>query len=165
MNPKYKEHIGLVNRQIKELAGIYRGAVKHLDISDSEFWIWYTLVSTNDAYTQQDICGMWSLPKQTVNSIVTHLRLKKFAYLEAVPGTRNHKIIRLTEAGRSFGEKLISPIMQAEEHAFATFSAQDLKTVTEIFDKYMNAIRDGFRKIEKDSPLPFAGTHCMREES
>ena len=108
---------------------------------------------------------MWSLPKQTVNSIVTHLRLKKFAYLEAVPGTRNHKIIRLTEAGRSFGEKLISPIMQAEEHAFATFSAQDLKTVTEIFDKYMNAIRDGFRKIEKDSPLPFAGTHCMREES
>ena len=80
MNPKHKEHVGLVNRQVKELAGIYRDAVKHLDISDSEFWVWYTLVSTDEAYTQQDICSMWSLPKQTVNSIITHLRLKKFAH-------------------------------------------------------------------------------------
>ena len=165
MNQKYKEHIGLVNRQIKELAGIYRGAVKHLDISDSEFWVWYTLVSTDEAYTQQDICSMWSLPKQTVNSIVTHLRLNKFAYLEAVPGTRNHKIIRLTDLGKSFGEKLIAPILQAEEYAFSGLSAQELRIATEIFGKYMNALRDGFRKIDRVSFPTSATTYNIQGES
>jgi DNA-binding MarR family transcriptional regulator len=155
MNPQHKEYVGLVNRQIKELTGIYRDAVKHLDVSDSEFWIWYTLVSTDESYTQQDICNMWSLPKQTVNSIITHLRLKKFAYLEAIPGTRNHKIIRLTDLGRAFGEKLIAPIIRVEETAFYGLSAQELKTVTEIFSRYMNALREGLHKIEQTStPSP-----------
>ena len=165
MNPKHKEHVGLVNRQVKELAGIYRDAVKHLDISDSEFWVWYTLVSTDEAYTQQDICSMWSLPKQTVNSIITHLRLKKFAYLEAVPGTRNHKIIRLTDLGQAFGEKLIDPIMRAEETAFSGLSAQELKTVTEFFGKYMSALREGFRKIERPSLPSSAGICNTQRES
>lgn len=52
-------------------------------------------------HSQQDICSMWSLPKQTVNTIITHMVQKGFASLEVVPGTRNRKTIHLTEAGKS----------------------------------------------------------------
>ena len=146
MNQNYKEQGELINRQIKELVGIYRDAVKHLDVSESEFWIWYTLVTTEGEHTQQDICSMWSLPKQTVNTIITHMRRKKYAYLEAIPGTRNHKVIRLTDAGRAYGENLILPITQAEEKAFDKISPEEISLVTTIFGKYIEIVKGVFNE-------------------
>ena len=61
---------GSINQQIKELVGVYRSAIKHLAISESEFWIWYTLMGEDREYTQQEICSVCGLPKQTVNTIV-----------------------------------------------------------------------------------------------
>lgn len=149
MNQNYKVQSELINRQIKELVGIYRDAVKHLNISDSEFWIWYTLVATEGEYTQHDIGSMWSLPKQTVNTIISHLRMKKYAYLEAIPGTRNHKIIRLTDAGRAYGENLILPITQAEERTFSQISPEELALVTSIFGKYIEIVKGEFDAATK----------------
>ena len=141
MYQKFKAPSGLINRQAKELVGIYRDAVKRLGISNSEFWIWYTLVATDGDHTQQDICSTWSLPKQTVNTIITRLRLKKHAYLEAVPGPRNHKVIRLTDAGRAYGESLILPITQAENKAFERISPEELDMATRILDKYLEIVQ------------------------
>lgn len=146
MNPEYKDRGNLINQKIKVLFGIYRDAIKHLAISESEFWIWYTLVTTDEAYTQQDICSIWSLPKQTVNTVITHMRIKKLAYLEAIPGTRNRKLIRLTEEGRRHGEAIVLPVTQSEEKALAKISPKELAAVTEIFDKYVNIIRTEFNE-------------------
>ena len=141
MNLNYKNYIELLNKQIKELIGIYRNTVKDLDISESEFWIWYTLVAVEGEHTQQDICAMWSLPKQTVNTVITHMRLKKYAYLENVPGTRNHKIIRLTDEGKKQGEKMVSPISLAEEKAYAKISPEELAHVANVFGRYIEIVR------------------------
>ena len=144
MNQSYKEQVELINKQIKEMVSIYRDAVRHLNISESEFWIWYTLVAMDGNYTQQDICSVWSLPKQTVNTIITHMKLKKYAYLEAIPGTRNHKVIRLTDEGRRYGEKIVLPISMAEVKAFEKISPDEFALVTNIFGKYIEIIREEF---------------------
>lgn len=47
--------------------------------------------------SQQSICEMWSLSKQTVNSIIYSMKRKGLVYLERIPHTRNKKIIRLTQ--------------------------------------------------------------------
>lgn len=141
MNQRFKQHSELVNRQIKELFGVYRDAVKDLDVSETEFWIWYTLLGVDGEHTQQDICIKWSLPKQTVNTIMTRMRLKKYVYLEVIPGTRNRKVIRLTEAGRAYGEKMIHPITQAQEKAFAKISPEELEFVNQIIGKYIKIIK------------------------
>ena len=60
MDQNYTEQGSPIIQQIKELEGVYRGAIKHLAISESEFWIWYTLVAVQGEHTQQDICAMWS---------------------------------------------------------------------------------------------------------
>lgn len=141
-----KERVELINRQIKELVGVYRDAVKGLDISDSEFWIWYTLVTSDAEYTQQDICSMWSYPKQTVNTVITHMRRKKYAYLEAIPRSRNQKVIRLTETGRAYGEKLILPITQAEEKTMGKISLEEVMLVTNFLEKYIGMLRGEFNE-------------------
>ena len=141
MDQNYTEQSSAVIQQIKELVGVYRDAIKHLSIPESEFWIWYTLVAVPGAHTQQDICAMWSLPKQTVNTVITGMRLKKFAYLEIIPGTRNHKIVRLTEEGRRRGEEIVGPVTCAEQKAFTKMPAEELAVLTQVFDKYINVLR------------------------
>ena len=153
MNQNHKEPAEVINRQIKELVGIYRDAIKQLNIPESEFWIWYTLVATEGNYTQQDICSTWSLPKQTVNTIITRMRLKKQAYLEVIPGTRNHKVIRLTETGKKYGEKIVSPISQAEERSFEKISPDELALVTNALGKYIDIVRNELRETA-NSQLP-----------
>ena len=144
MSTEYKAQASLINKQIKELIGVYRDAVKNLEISESEFWVWYTLISMDGDYTQQDICSMWSLPKQTVNTIITHLKRRKFAYLEAIPGRRSHKIIYLTEEGKRYGEELVRPIFSAESRAFEKFPAEQLELVNNAFANYIDVIREEF---------------------
>ena len=144
MKIENREHLARVNKQIKELIGVYRDAVKHLDISESEFWVWYTLVAMDGDHTQQDICAMWSLPKQTVNTIISQLKRKRYAYLEAVPGRRRNKIIYLTEAGKQFGEELVRPISSAENRVFEKFPIEQLNLVNNAFAQYIEAIRQEF---------------------
>ena len=146
MDPR-KSQIEVINKQIKELLSVYRDAVKELDISESEFWVWYTLVTMEGEYSQQDICSMWSLPKQTVNTVVSRLKRKRYAYLEAKPGRRITKIIRLTDAGRVYGQTLILPVTVAEDKAFSKISAQELSLVTEAFGKYISIIRGELQSI------------------
>ena len=153
MKPNYKEHIRDMNKQTKELIGLYREAGRHLDISESEVWVWYTLVSMEGNYTQQDICTLWSLPKQTVNTVIAHMKRKRLAFLQAVPGTRNHKTVHLTEAGRAYGEQLILPITRAEERAFDHISAEEVALVTSAFGRYLGAIRAELDSIKKAKPI------------
>jgi DNA-binding MarR family transcriptional regulator len=132
----------VLNRKIKGLAGLYHGVYSGAAVSDNEFWVWYTLVAMEGDHTQQDICAMWSLPKQTVNTAIAHMRLRRYAILEAVPRTRNRKIIRLTAEGRRFGEKVVEPIVRAEERALCRVEPEEMATVSRIFGKYINIIRE-----------------------
>ena len=138
----HRQQVGALNQQIRELAGAYRDAIKRFDIAESEFWIWYTLVVMGGEHTQQDICAIWALPKQTVNTVITRMRLKKYAYLEAVTGTRNHKLVRLTAEGRKYGESIVLPVLQAEERALGRISAEELALAASVFEKYIGLIKE-----------------------
>lgn len=142
MNGDFKEYLELVNQQIKELVGIYRGAVSHSGISENEFWVWYSLVALDGEYSQQDICSAWSLSKQTVNTIVMHMAQKGFVTLEVVPGTRNRKNIRLTEAGRQYGESIVTPISKAEQKAFEKLPLEHWVACTRAFSQYIDALKE-----------------------
>lgn len=144
MNNNTKEQLEVINQQLKELVGIYRGAVSHLNISDNEFWIWYSLIMMDGEYSQQDICNMWSFSKQTVNTIIAHLVKKELITLEVVPGTRNRKIIRLTEEGRNYGESIVLPVAEAEQRAFEKLPDEDRAVFTCVIGKYIENLKGEF---------------------
>lgn len=142
MSDEFREYLELVNQQIKELVGIYRGAVSRSGISENEFWVWYSLVAVDGEYSQQDICSTWSLSKQTVNTIVIHMVQKGYVALEVVPGTRNRKNIRLTQAGREYGERIVRPISVAEQKAFEKLPLENWAACTRAFSKYIDALKE-----------------------
>lgn len=131
------DSLNYLNQKINELVSLYRGVASPHGVSENEFWIWYALIVMGGEYSQQDICGVWTLSKQTVNSIVSNMVKKEYARLEVVPGTRNKKIIRLTDAGRAFGESVVMPIFEAEKRAVDRLSDEEKLACITAFNKYI----------------------------
>jgi len=146
MDDQIKKQQGILNQHEKELTAIYRSAAIKSGISDSELWVWYALLVLGGEYSQQNICYLWSLPKQTVNSVIANLTKKGYVFLETVPGTRNRKIIRLTEAGKEFGENRVLHIYEAEQRAIEKMPEQELKTFIALMGKYITLLREEINK-------------------
>lgn len=135
------KQLEVINQQIKDLVGIYRNAVSRLGMSENELWIWYSLLFMEGRYSQQDICAMWSLTKQTVNSIISNMVRKGFVLLEMIPGSRNRKEIRLTQAGEDYGESVVRPLFEVERRAMEKLSSGERRACTAAFRKYIAFLR------------------------
>ena len=136
-----EDRFDTVVRKINELSGIYRNAAAKSGISVNEFWVWYTLVGDRREFTQQEICAYCGLPKQTVNTIVRNMVRRTFATLELIPLNRSRKRIRLTPAGRSFGEELMAQAMTAERRAFLSLPEEEQKSALRFLDAYLPLLR------------------------
>lgn len=137
-----KQSLEVMNQQIKELAGIYHQAAAGLGIPDNEFWVWYTLLVVGEGYSQQDICDLWSLPKQTVNSVVMNMVKKGAITLEVVPGTRNRKLLRLTKAGKRYGETIVHPVFEAECRAASRLTIPERQLCVTLLGKYTTYLKE-----------------------
>ena len=145
MRSDSKKQLEAINQQIKDIVGLYRNAVGRLGMSENELWVWYTLIFMDGGHSQQDICGMWSLSKQTVNTIISNMVRKGFATLEMIPGTRNRKEIGLTKAGRDYGESIVRPLFEVEKRAIEKLSAEERSACTAAFAKYVGFLREEIR--------------------
>lgn len=142
MNKQVKEQLEVIDQQIKDLVGIYRNAVARSGISENEFWIWYSLIIIGGDYSQQDISDMWSLSKQTVNTIISNMVKKEQIILEVIPGTRNRKAIRLTESGREYGESIVLPIASAEQRALEKLPLKERVACINALNKYISFLKE-----------------------
>lgn len=137
-----KVQLETLNQQMKELAGIYRKAVSGLGVSENELWVWYSLIVVKGDLSQQDICNLWSLPKQTVHTIITHMAQKGLLTLENAPGTRNRKILRLTPEGEAYGKQMILPLADAEQRAFTKLSPEVRTAFAYGMEEYLEALKE-----------------------
>lgn len=141
MDKNTRDQIDLINQKTKELNALYRLAAYKSNISDGEVNIWSVLLNCDEEYSQQDLAELLSLPKQTVNSLVTRMIQKEFIVLEHDPGTRNRKVIRLTEAGRHFGEQHVKWIFDAEQRAMEDTDPQEVMAYISMLEKYISRFR------------------------
>ena len=122
----------------KEMDDIFHTyAVEH-GMSDSAFWILYTLCQADKPYTQNDFCEEWYYSKQTVHSAVAGLIKSGYVTLEHVPGSRNSKCIVLTAKGRDYTAVHIEPIVTAERRAFAGLSKEEQDVYFHVVRKHLD---------------------------
>lgn len=145
MGDESKKQLELFNQQVMDLVGVYRNAVSRLGMSENEFWIWYALIVVDGDCSQQDICCMWSLSKQTVNTIISNMVRKGFASLKVIPGTRNRKEICLTEAGKRYGEDMVLPLFGAERRALEKLPREERLVCARVFGKYIGFLKEEMR--------------------
>ena len=150
MDHQAVEQLAALNRQLSDLISIYRDAINRTGVSENEYWVWHTLLDIEGEFSQQDICNLWALSKQTINTIVTNMVKKGYVTLETVPDSHNRKIIHLTPSGREYGAAIVTPIANAEEKAFNRVPLEVRLACALALEKYLAALREEMSSLEKN---------------
>lgn len=83
------------------------------------------LFYAEDGMTQTEICRRTFQSKQTVNLIVKNLLKDQYVTVTETPENRRSKIVRMTDAGRAYCEKVVRHITWAEDTAMSMFTPEE----------------------------------------
>ena len=135
------------NQLYKEMDEIYHVYAKEQGISDTVFWILYSLYENNSSYIQKELCSEWHYPPQIVNSALKSLEKQGIISLEAVPGNKKNKLVSLTEHGLTLTQRVIARLTDAERNAILSMTADERRTLLSLTEKYTEFLRKHIRRI------------------
>lgn len=85
-----------------------------------------------DGLTQRDICDKTFQSKQSVNLVIKNLLADGYVTVTEVPENKRTKVVRMTESGRAYCEKVVRHITWAEDTAMSMFTAVEQKQLIEL---------------------------------
>lgn len=150
----FQEFIRRYNGLYKENNGIYHRLARHFGLSDSAFWILYTLREAGGSVSQSQLCGDLYLSKQTVHSALKQLEQGGYLRLENLPNNRKNKQVRVTPQGEELLCQVADPVFAMEERAFLRLSPQQRQAVLELDGALLEALRQESDLILKQEKTP-----------
>ena len=96
------------------------------------------LFYAKDGITQAEICQRTFQSKQTVNLIVKNLLADSYVTVREVPENNRNKIVRMTEAGAAYCEKIVRHITWAEDTAMSMFTPEEQKQLIDLSRTFTN---------------------------
>lgn len=142
------KQLDALNCQYKLFDMIYHKlAVKFL-ISDSELIILYEIYTSNNQLTQKDLCSLYGLSKQTINSSIKKLKNDGYIILENLKNNK-HKYISLTDIGMDFCNRTIAKVVEIEKKSLEYLSAEQREVLISVTDLYLNALNSNVDEFIK----------------
>ena len=134
MNFEQKQELREFNCLYKEIENLYHDIAIKAGMSDSSFFILYTIVELGNGCLQKDVSDMYSINKQTIHSSIRNLEKNGYIFLKKGKGRNMH--IYLTEEGEKLIQQKMIPIMEAENDVFTAMTAQESKELLRLNKKY-----------------------------
>lgn len=137
------------NAVYKETDAIYSEFAKMSGLSDCAFWLMYSICEANGECTQKEICGQWTMSKQTVNSALKGLEKNGYITLKSSETDKRSKYITLTEKGAEFARENIDIVFELEQLALQKMSDADRIALIENNRKYQELFRAEMERLLK----------------
>ena len=138
------------NHVYKENTAIYRDLSVRMGMTESTFWILYTLRVEEASVTQSDMCAILGYPKQTVNSALKKLEQEGLLTLSGGRG-RGGRPIRLTETGMKLAEQTVDFVIEGEQRALLDLSSEEQAQLLTLMRRYNDALTFHFSAIDKEN--------------
>lgn len=138
---KLKEY----NSIYREINNLYHDIALKLELSDSAFTIFYTICELGDGCLQKDICELFFVSKQTINSCIKKLEKEEYIYLKQGKGKDKH--IYLTEKGENLVKQKIIPILEMEKSVFTEMTQQESDTMLKLSLKHLQYFKNKVKKM------------------
>lgn len=163
MRDEIVEQLVWYNRVYKEIDELYHNYAKGYGLSDSAFWMLYSLMERmllkkEGAYTQKELCDDWSFSRQTVNSALKSLEMQGIIMLAAIEGNRKNKEILLTEKGEEIVKRSIIPLMEAEQEAFSKMGDSDRFKFLKLTQKYKDLLKEELERMKESNENTIIGS-------
>ena len=94
--------------------------------------LFYDSFYAKGGVTQTEICQRTFQSKQTVNLIIKNLLAESYVTVTEVPENKRNKIVQMTEAGRTWCEKVVRHITWAEDAAMSMFTPEEQKQLIDL---------------------------------
>lgn len=131
-----------LNQCDKELDEIYhKYALKH-NLSDAALWILYAIYEAKENITQAEISSFWSFSRQTINTALKGLEQQGIIELLSIPNNRKSKQIKFTLKGKDTVQKILFPLLQAENNVFKAFTDKENEIFIELCRKRCELLRE-----------------------
>lgn len=101
------------------------------------------LFYAKDGMTQKEICKRTFQSKQTVNLIIKNLLSQRYVTVTEMPENKRNKIVQMTDAGKSYCEKVVRHITWAEDTAMSMLTAEEQKQLIDLsrtFTKHLTEL-------------------------
>ena len=108
------------------------------------------LFYARDGMTQTEICKRTFQSKQTVNLIIKNLLSDRYVTVAEAPGNKRNKIVRMTEAGKAYCEKVVRHITWAEDTAMSMFSAEEQKQLIDLSRTFTKNLKELINQETED---------------
>ena len=146
---KKRKRVIQLNESNNLLNTAYRDYAASFGIGVTDLMMFYQLLCSESVLTQKQMCGILSVSKTTLNSVIKRWEEKQYIELIAKEANKREKDILLTSEGRFFAEDLIMPLLAAEEKAAGSFPDSELKAAYKTMAKYARRLR---KLIVDDEP-------------
>lgn len=143
MEKSITEQLSAFNQMYKAMDEAYHTYAKRIGISDMMLWLLYSLYESDTVYTQREICADWHCTPQTLNSALKNLEQQGFIELSPVAGNRKNKRVVLTGKGEEMAQRVIGPVVRAEQGAFLGLTEEERENLLRLTEKYTELLQNG----------------------
>lgn len=147
MDDRLQQQLQVLNRLYKESEHVYSRLASKLGMTDTAFWVLYAITHAEGPMTQNDLCGGFFFPVQTIHSAISKLRRDGLLELQVIPGTKNRKAIILTEKGKAFAAATISKADEIGKNALLCFSAEERKLYLSLFKRHIEYLKSEEKRV------------------
>ena len=147
MNNQLQQQLQVLNRLYKESDHVYSRLASKLGMTDTTFWVLYAIAHAEEPMTQNDLCGDFFFPVQTIHSAINNLRKDNLVELQVIPGTRNRKAILLTESGKSFVANTINKADEIAKNAFLRFNEEERELYLSLFRRHIDYLKSEEKRV------------------
>lgn len=152
MTERLQQQLQVLSRLYKESDHIYSSLASKLGMTDTTFWVLYAIAHSEEPMTQNDLCGDFFFPVQTIHSAINNLRKDGLVELQVIPGTRNRKAILLTEKGKNFVANTINKADEIEENAILCFSEEEREQYLSLFRRHIDYLKNEEKRVLDSLP-------------
>ena len=137
----FPEFLRAYNWLYKESNAIYHRLAGHFGLSDTAFWILYSLREVDHPLNQAELSAILCTSKQTVNSALKSLEREGYIRLENAAGDRRSKVMHLTESGLLLARESVDQVLALEERAAQRLSEEERLAILALGRRHLEALR------------------------
>lgn len=113
----------------------YSKYAKKSEIKENEMWILYALNDMKE-YSQKEISKTWEIPRLTINTITKDLENRKIIELKKIEGERRELIVKLTDKGKEYTDRVLKDLYEMEKRVFDRISKKSDQILEDLNSLY-----------------------------
>lgn len=114
---------------------LYEKWAKKLGVNNYVSRIMYMLY-LSEVNRQKEMVENYGMPKQTVNTVITELQKKGYIILIPDENDKRSKIIKLTQEGINYANKIVTPLLDCEIRVLKKMGTQRVEMLIDTMNQY-----------------------------